>query len=271
VSRVALQVQSRNNVGPTTLAFGPSGRPLTGDPQLTTSGQRASTRVVVDVGPDGKVKFKVGPLKSTVDVSVVGWDSPYAGNGPQADSVAIHGDSITVLVGSDVMTAIEDTHRLGALGQSGFKAEGLGWWADSSAASRPDQVVVNLGTNDAWLGGVAPADTRQFVVDQLAAYTTASCRWVVTVNAQTTPSPTVPYQARADAINDEYRPLPAPGNRIGLIDWDQYVTDRIAGGTPATDLIGDGIHPTPAGLTALASLYEAAVDGTPSAYVTPCS
>jgi lysophospholipase L1-like esterase len=270
VSRVALQVTSRNNTGTTDVRVAGGTRPFPGSPQLTTSGQRTEASVIADVGPDGNIKLLVGPVKTTLDVTVVGWFTPYAGNGAQADSLAFYGDSITVLASDDVMTALDDTHRLGALGASGFKAEGLGWWADSIGASRPDQVVVNLGTNDAWLGGPTAAQTRASVVDQLAAFTTASCRWVVTVNAQTTP--TTSYAGRAAAIDAEYRALPAPGNRIGVIDWDAYLADYVATTGPISDLIdADGIHPTPAGLTALAGLYEDAATGTSSTFVTPCS
>lgn len=275
VSRVLLQVQVRNATAPTSVTVGQGQHPLPGAAQVTTSGPRTANQVPVAVGPDGRVRFQVGAARATVDVSVVGWFTPFSGNGPQAASVAIWGDSITTQ-STQTMAALEATREVTAFGLAGFQADAVAWWAPTIADARPDQVIVNLGTNDAWIGvsggPPTPAQTRTSIEAQLAAHPQARCRFVVTVNARTAPS--AAYQERANAINAEYRAMPGAGNRIGLVDWDAYLGAHVAGGGAVSDLISaDGIHPTTAGFTALAGLYRDAIEATGARpeLVTPCS
>jgi lysophospholipase L1-like esterase len=250
VSRVVLQVQAKASNAATTVTFATNGIAYPSTPNLALlANKTASNLVVADVGADGKVAFKVGAGGASVRAVVVGWHTPYVGDGPDNKNVAVFGDSITNLSSGYVQMQNEDTHRLAIQGLSGHQAREVRYWAEGLSRSRADNVIVNLGTNDAYIGGGhTAASTKADVLALLDSHSAAACRYVVTVNANTAPSSG--YAAKAQAINAEYVTLPQPGNRVGLIDWNRFLVDN---GT-ATYMHADQLHQSPAGSQKIAEL-----------------
>ncbi len=259
VSSVALIVHLWGAVGPTSLTVWGDGRPMPLAPQVQAGLYQQSTRLVfADVGPDGKIAFLVGTNQVTVEIRVVGWFTPYVGNGPQANSVSVVGDSITYMSAPSVFDQNVDTNQLNELGIPGYQSHEMRFWADHMGSSHPDTAITNLGTNDAWVGtfDVTAVQTRQEIEKLWASYGNSRCRYAVTINATTTP-----FASKAAQINTELRGLVTPGDsryvsHSGLIDWNKFVAS-----TNESVINTDGVHPNTTGQARLAMLYEYALTG----------
>jgi hypothetical protein len=255
----------------------PSGRSKPAVPQLSAvNNGAASTVVMAEVGKDGKVSVELGDVGSAaVTISVLGWYTPFFGTASMGanTNIAIIGDSITALSMTTVAAENNDTHKLNILGQSGFQAREMKWWADVMGNARPDGAIVNLGTNDAWLGADYPASsTKDDIATMFASMPTSACSYAVTIN-DTGIGVSNWYTQRATAINDALVPFDDASPAVGRIDWSRYV-HRHNG--PNGEIVNniDGVHPTALGVTMLAQLYAVALTGTGDAdleqYVVRC-
>src|SRR6185369_3198798 len=99
----------------------------------------------------------LGAGQAAVAISVLGWYTPYVGDGAAGTSLTVMGDSITALSTPMIYNTFSPTMNVSSLGLTGFQAREVEWWADIRASSTPDRAIINLGTNDAWIGAPYPA------------------------------------------------------------------------------------------------------------------
>lgn len=178
---------------------------------------------------------------------------------PEGQVVAVVGDSITVLSANQIDDALARQHptidaRMGATVGDMLP------YADPLAASRPRQVVINLGTNDA-LHGTPVGQTSEDLARMIALFPAAECIHVVKVNTHMHPEDGGVIAQRARAVNDQIDRLVATDGRIDTIDWDSIVARSIdeTGGSPL--ISPDTVHPTPNGSAVLAQAIGSAVSG----------
>jgi len=175
-----------------------------------------------------------------------------------AQAVAIVGDSITERGAPVLHERLGGEWALAVDGASGFRvAEQLSAAAEL-ASGHPDQVVVNLGTNDVLHGKppeAAVADLRQLV----GLFPDARCVHVVTINEQMALVPG-DLATPSMALNAGIRALADADPRIDVVDW--------AGTVRADDadqhdeaLVHDTVHPSARGDRVLADLYADALAG----------
>jgi lysophospholipase L1-like esterase len=125
-----------------------------------------------------------------------------------------------------------------------------------------DQVVVNLGTNDA-LRDRPFAETEAALASLLARFDAARCVHLTTVNEQVVSFEDSDLVARIRRINEHLRAVAASADHISIIDWSAAIDAQEGGDEQAeTDapLLTDTVHPTAAGQTLLISLYRDAIN-----------
>ena len=176
-------------------------------------------------------------------------------------SVAVLGDSITFESETELRAALAEATAVdltALVGRPGKTFAELLADGERIAATDPDLVVINLGTNDA-LKGVPVEDTR---LDLDALYAALPDALIVAV-AVTTRFSGSPFDVRAQAINDRLRAGCRDGARpVAVVAWDQIVAadDANQADSPALDpILSDGLHPTPRGRARLADAIAAAV------------
>ncbi len=126
-----------------------------------------------------------------------------------------------------------------------------GRWAPRSF----QQVVINLGTNDAVQGW--PQDQSSANLTKLVGmFPNAACLHLTTINehlrgrsSEAGPS--------ATALNDQIRAMAAADPRISIVDWNALVEANSAEGV---DLTSDGVHPTREGGQLLINAYDMSMD-----------
>ncbi len=158
--------------------------------------------------------------------------------------VVVIGDSITYISAAAIKKKLAAVKDLTVDGRFGFTIEQQMPDAGLLAMTKPDVVVINLGTNDADLG-LSKTDSAQQMDSMLELFPLAT-RAVVTVN---THFGTDDCRLRAQAINDHIR-----SRGVTVIDWDAAMGDEIAAGLPDGPMTTDTIHPTVLGQRILAGL-----------------
>jgi lysophospholipase L1-like esterase len=180
--------------------------------------------------------------------------------GSESERVLIIGDSVTRLVAEDL------DQREGARRTVVVRAANNATAAEMRANVEAfpdrdfDQVVVNLGTNDALLDRPF-AETETALASMLARFDGARCIHLTTVNEQVVSFDDPELVARIRRINDHLQAVADAADHISIIDWSRAIDER--GGEQAeTDapLLTDTVHPTAAGQTLLVSLYRDAID-----------
>lgn len=175
--------------------------------------------------------------------------------------VVLAGDSITERGAGTLGGAIDGTfgiggHDVAVVARSGATAGEMEGEVSAFASDDPQQVVINLGTNDAVRTGTV-AEGLAAIERIAAAFPSASCIHLVTLSESvvTFEDPVGPGQ-RAAELNRGLVEL-ATRNGYGLIRWDQIVAEGVARGEPLTL---DSIHPDGAGEAELAEAYRAVID-----------
>jgi lysophospholipase L1-like esterase len=175
--------------------------------------------------------------------------------------VVLAGDSITEQGAGALAGAIDGTfgiggHDVAVVARSGATAGEMEPEVVAAAAAGPEQVIINLGTNDAVRTGTVP-DGLAAVERMAASFPTATCIHLVTLSESVVAfeDPVGPGQ-RAAEMNKGLIDL-AQRNGYRLIRWDQIAAEGVARGEPLTV---DSIHPDGAGQARLAEAYRDAVE-----------
>lgn len=168
-------------------------------------------------------------------------------------TVVLFGDSLTVLVMKDVTNGAKPDIDVTTKGTWGLRIDELIDPAAEVAATDPDQVVVNLGTNNVLQRRDIVASNQDLdrLVEELS---DVRCIHLVTVNEQIHHLGG-DFTKEARALNDEIRRLAARRLNTTVIDWNQMVLDHA--GDNIMD--ADTVHPNPAGITLLAAAYLEAI------------
>jgi lysophospholipase L1-like esterase len=169
--------------------------------------------------------------------------------------VALVGDSITNIVGPQLQS--DGPHEWQVEATDGITAPEMVERAQMLAATAPDQVVVNLGTNDA-LQQKSVEEAIAAIGSIVDAFGGARCIHLVTLSARL-PSfgQTPPAPETAERINEWIRTVADERDRVRVIEWDEEVGDD-----DGLELLkADRIHPNAEGQERLRDLIERAVGG----------
>jgi lysophospholipase L1-like esterase len=186
-------------------------------------------------------------------LAVVGWLQP-------RPLVLLAGDSITSYSEGVLAGAIDGTFGIGGhdvevVARPGATAGEMAPEVVAVAARQPEQVIINLGTNDAARTATV-AEGLAEIERMAAAFPGARCIHLVTLSESMVAfeDPVGPG-SRAAELNQGIIDL---AGRAGyhLIRWDQMVAEGTARGEPLTL---DSIHPDEAGAARLATAYADAI------------
>jgi len=184
-------------------------------------------------------------------------------HGDPKPSVVIVGDSITALGRDQLMRTLGPGYSLAIDGHSGFRVAEQLPAARRLAGGNPEQVVINLGTND--VGTEVPPDqAAASLAEMVALFPDARCIHLVTIN-ESMGIPTLSLgPERAAALNDRIRALAATDPRIRIVDWAQMVRDYEVVHGPGSATV-DTVHPTLGAQQALVDGYQASLASCPAA------
>ncbi len=167
-------------------------------------------------------------------------------------TVVVIGDSITVVAGPAITTELERRWDPVVSGWPGLTIAGQMATARELASRDPEQVVINLGTNDVTgTDDLAPA--LDSLTEMVALFPDARCIHLVTVSDGIV-VPGRDAAARAAELNAGIAALAADDPRLRVIDW--AATLREAQVTnPEVVFTEDTVHPEEPGQRLLADAY----------------
>lgn len=186
-----------------------------------------------------------------VVVALAAW--LFVGRSRKGDTVAIMGDSITV-VSEDALRKKLADFTLDFHAISGLRTDQLQGAAERAAASRPKQVIINLGTNGV-LQGRSVEQMKADLDTMITTFSSAECIHVVTLNARMM-TRADPGNSTARGVNDAIEDLVAAHPNVDKIDWNKVVESNERTGKNAVTL--DTIHPNAKGKLLLAEAYAKA-------------
>ncbi len=185
----------------------------------------------------------------------------HAASGRDGDSVVLIGDSITDWNEGPLTDALGDTYALAIRARAG--AETAEMMPDAVAvalAAKPDQVVINLGTND-MAAGRSVSDTISALEAMVRLFPEAECVHVVTINTHMRTLEDPEDVQRTEDLNSAIRSLPDRFPNVDILPWDEIIDADWEEHPPAGTLTEDTIHPTnAAGRERLVELYSDALD-----------
>jgi lysophospholipase L1-like esterase len=168
-------------------------------------------------------------------------------------SVAVVGDSITVLVRDDLQRELSPRYRTDVQAQNGMRIDEMLVPLQEALQAKPRDAVVNLGTNDALQGGSHPGWHSGFS-SMIRDLEPVQCAVLVNIS---TALPNGPQTNKVAAdINAAIGREVAEHPNMHMLDWDAQV--RGAGGAALID--DDRIHPSAKGQVALATGVRHALD-----------
>lgn len=184
-------------------------------------------------------------------------------HGDPKPPVAIIGDSITALGRDQIGRTLGPSYSLAVDGHSGYRVAEQLPAATRLAERHPEQVVINLGTND--VGTEVPTEqAAASLAEMVALFPDARCIHLVTIN-ESMGIPTLAVgPERAAALNGRIRALAASDPRLRIVDWAQIVRDYEAVHGPGS-ATSDTVHPTLGAQQALVDAYRASLDSCPPA------
>lgn len=178
--------------------------------------------------------------------------------GPSAvDDVAIVGDSITVDSEKAFHAALDDQYRLRVRGRGGYRIEEMEPYAIELAVEDPEQVIINLGTNDVLQNGAIDKSVTA-LNRMIKDFSKVACFFVVNLNEGMRRDSDPDVAGRAEVFNLELNRI-AESSNLKVIDWNGAIEADQAAGSPNGELLTDTIHPSPAGQAVLAKLYKDAL------------
>jgi lysophospholipase L1-like esterase len=169
-------------------------------------------------------------------------------------SVTLFGDSITVLVADEVTKDAPD-FDIAVDGTWGLRIDEELDPAADIALDRPDQVVINLGTNNVLQhhDTTASSEDLSTMIDLLAG---ARCIHIVTINEHINRMGE-DFGPAAAALNAQIRTLAGRHLNVDVIDWNKIVEEHLDEGI----VDDDSVHPNAAGIELLAAAYVDAIEG----------
>lgn len=178
--------------------------------------------------------------------------------GPEpTDDVVIIGDSITEQAEPLLLEQLQPDSVVRVRGRGGYRVDQMEPYAVEAASAEPEQVIVNLGSNDVLTSW--PLDRSVEAYTRLLDYfDDARCVHLVTVNEGFLSSSDSGLAFRALLLNAQIRSL-ASANGARVIDWSKMVADYQAAGEPYGPITTDSVHPTELGQTMLADAYREAL------------
>lgn len=168
-------------------------------------------------------------------------------------AVVLIGDSLTVLTTDEVAAGAKPEFHIETNAEWGVRIDEELDPASEIAADDPDQVIINLGTNNVLqhYDTVSSGEDLSTLIDQFA---DARCVHLVTINEQIRHNGE-DFSAVAAALNEEIRRIAARQLNTDVIDWNKIVVDNAANGI----IDDDTVHPNPAGVALLADAYVQAI------------
>ena len=181
---------------------------------------------------------------------------------PFRPKVALVGDSITATSAAALRDELVHSYHLDIEATPGYRTDQLLPAARQAAADQPEQVVINLGTNDAFQGW--PVDQSEAALRELVGlFPAARCVHLVTVNERILDLERTGLTPRLQAYNQMLARVAASRPGTDLIDWTAAVDRYSAAGDPSGPFTFDSVHPLPPGQHDLAQLYHRALDACP--------
>ncbi len=175
--------------------------------------------------------------------------------------VALLGDSITVVSNDQIKEALGRAYTPDIAAVLGITAGEMIPAAQKAAQRNPEQVVIELGSNDVLKKD--PLDqAAQHLRDLVAQFPKAKCVHLVTINSHMTDAGK-PVAPRAGLLNAAIVQIKASDTRIDLIDWNAAVSDAMAAHGGKETLTSDTVHPNGDGAKVLATLIRAGLDRCP--------
>jgi lysophospholipase L1-like esterase len=165
-------------------------------------------------------------------------------------SLVLIGDSITHRSADALTAALEDRYNVTIVAEDGRTIAEQQAGAAEAAATSPEFVFINLGTNDA-VKGVPLEEAEKGLVEMAAKFPDA-CAVFATINQNTT----IPvYNQKASDLNDWLF-----ANAPHIADWNAVVT---AGYMQQNPVVLDGLHPNELGQQKYAQIISDALDECP--------
>lgn len=204
----------------------------------------------------GRVSNRFEARRAAVSADVV-LSEPAAGPAVN-DDVALVGDSITEQSESTLHQVLDPTFKVRVRGRGGYRIEEMEPYAIELATTKPEQVVINLGTNDVltnWPVEKATAAMNRMVTT----FKNARCVYIVTITEGLFSAEDPNQAARALVFNLELRRIAAAHN-VKIIDWAGLVRSDTASGSPQGQLTYDTVHPSEEGRRRLGQLYRSSLE-----------
>ena len=175
----------------------------------------------------------------------------------QRQPVAVIGDSITWQSSEPINDALGDRWRLDVRAVPGATMGDMVDVAGDMARLSPDQLVVNLGTNDA-SRKLPPEQSAADFERLLDQFSSVRCVHLVTVFDYMFTYADGFLTQWSQATNAALAEV-AMRRGVEVIDWTAVVfAEQVVPGSP--DMLVDTVHPTPAGVEVLVDLYGDALD-----------
>lgn len=131
---------------------------------------------------------------------------------------------------------------------------------DDLGDTGPEQVIVNVGTNDVMLG-YDPSRTLDDVTAMVDLFADARCVHVVTISRQILVLDDPGLGDRIEELNGLLGDLADERSAVRILDWNLVLDDPPADLETGDLLAGDTVHTSPLGEAILADAYVAALDG----------
>lgn len=187
------------------------------------------------------------------EVSVDNGGPPPTGPDP-TDDVVIIGDSITEQAEPLLLDELQPASIVKVRGRGGYRIEQMEPYAVEAAAAEPEQVIINLGSNDVLLSWPLDRSVEAYA-RMLDYFDDTRCIHLVTVNQSFRSDTDTGLAYRALLLNAQIREL-ATAAGADIIDWSKMVSDYEAGGSPFGPITSDSVHPTELGQQMIADAYR---------------
>ena len=178
----------------------------------------------------------------------------------RGDRVSIVGDSIITFDTEALQKDLGGEYKIAVSGNFGSKIDGVLAPSQLMATQKFDQVIFNVGTNDA-IGGVPPEESVQALSGLVALFPAARCIHIVNVNehmVNLTTGARVGDAARR--LNEAVERYVASDDRLSVIDWNAEAEATLDDKDPPTStLTADSVHPNAEGNEVLNGLYSDAL------------
>jgi lysophospholipase L1-like esterase len=179
----------------------------------------------------------------------------------KGDSVAVLGDSITTFDQADMQQQLGGDFKLTTSGNFGKTVAEVMPEAEVVATRTYDQVIINLGTNDA-IGHLPTADSKQSLEKMISLFNSAKCIHLVNINENMVDQANgQSVSAAAKELNGAIDDLAKANKQVSVIDWNSETAGTLNNKKPPwSTLTKDSVHPTGEGNKQLNTMYADALN-----------